>query len=146
MNGWKRLVLDLRLGASEDRVLGCYVRRDYSHQPLGLLALFCMATVCARYLTFDPQPAMGGGGEGHFSHSPKSGVFRKPRLCIPGAASGNARGSGPWDTIPCAPWWSCSSQWGTYPAGPRIGHLETQVGAQKELQDHSECLGEEVGA
>lgn len=63
MNGWKRLVLDLRLGASEDRVLGCYVRRDYSHQPLGLLALFCMATVCARYLTFDPQPAMGGGAK-----------------------------------------------------------------------------------
>lgn len=53
------LRLDLRLCASEASVLGCYVQRD-SHQPLGLLVFFCLATVCARCLTFVPQPAMVG--------------------------------------------------------------------------------------
>lgn len=133
------LGLDLRLCASEASV------QRASHQPSGLLVFFCLTTVCARYLTFDSQQAMvGGGPEGHFGHNPKSGVFRKPRLCIPGAASGEPWGLGPWDTVPFAPCWSCSSQWGGCPAGSRIEHLGTQVGEQKELQDHSECLGKRL--
>lgn len=91
---------------------------------------------------FHSQPWWGP--EGHLRRSPKSGSSASPECVSRGLPRGSPRAWDPGTPSPFVPCCSRSSQWDSYPAGPRIEHLETQVGELKGLQDQSECLGKRL--